>query len=247
MLVSSPSTTPPSTASPSTGRARRTLAELVDLTSPGWPVVADWIAQAANRVEVLPVDPEAGERALLAIQVTTRSPMGAIAHATGGILVDHGWIRVLGGGNARLPRDLGTWNFPARDGAFRLVDALLVADDALGGFFALNGGAFEGPLGNVFYLAPDTLEWEDLECGYSGLLRFLFQGDVATFYEGQRWSGWVEDVGATVGDRAFSIFPFLSVSEGGPIDARSRKAVPVEELWMLHAVDLPKQLSADSG
>ena len=32
---------------------------------------------------------------------------------------------------------------------------LLVADDVLGGFFAVNGGTFGGKAGNVFYYAPD--------------------------------------------------------------------------------------------
>lgn len=240
--VSSPSRNPPSADSEAIQPARRTLAELVDATDPGWPVVTEWIADATNHVEVLPVDPQAGERALLAIQVTTRSPLGAIAYSTGGILVDHGWIRVLGGGHARLPRDLGTWNF-ADDRTPRLANAMLVADDVSGGFFAINGGAFEGPLGSVFYLAPDTLEWEDLERGYSGFLQFLFEGDLARFYEGQRWSGWADEVASTPGDRAFSVYPFLCVEEGGPIEARSRKAVPIDKLWRLHAEDLPRQLS----
>jgi hypothetical protein len=76
---------------------------------------------------VLPADPKKGEQALLAIQVTTRSPMGAIAYGSGGLLVDHGWIRVLGGGHARLPRDIGSWNFPKNvDQPQRLPGAMLV-------------------------------------------------------------------------------------------------------------------------
>ena len=47
---------------------------------------------------------------------------------------------------------------------------LLVADDVLGGFFAINGGAFRGKAGNVFYCALDIGEWEDTQLGYS---RFL--------------------------------------------------------------------------
>ena len=35
---------------------------------------------------------------------------------------------------------------------------LLVADDVLGGFFAINGGTFCGKAGNVFYYAPDSGE-----------------------------------------------------------------------------------------
>jgi hypothetical protein len=59
---------------------------------------------------VLKVDRAAGERALVGLQVTSQSPLGAIALETGGLLVDHGWIRVLGGGSPRLPRAIHEWN-----------------------------------------------------------------------------------------------------------------------------------------
>ncbi len=227
----------------SSAAPRRSLAELVNTTDPGWPVVAEMIAKAKNKVEVLPVDPKKGEQALLAIQVTTRSPMGAIAYGSGGLLVDHGWVRVLGGGHTRLPRDLGSWNFPkGTDHPLRLAGAMLVADDVLGGFFAVNGGAFAGPSGNVFYFAPDSLEWEDLGRGYSDFLEFLFQGDLAKFYSGQHWKDWTNDVEKLPGDRAYSVQPFLFTKEGGTIDQRSRKDVPIEELWTLYTIDLPKQL-----
>ena len=57
-----------------------------------------WVAEATNPVEVLP-PPEGAirEKALVDSQVTTRSSMGAIIYETGGILVDHGWLRFLGG------------------------------------------------------------------------------------------------------------------------------------------------------
>ncbi len=223
---------------------RRSLAELVDKSDPGWPVVTAMIAGAKNKVEVLPGDPKKGEQALLAMQVTTRSPLGAIAYESGGLLVDHGWIRVLGGGHPRLPRDLGSWNFPKGvDAPPRLAKAMLVADDAIGGFFAINGGAFEGPLGDVFYLPPDSLKWEDLGRGYTAFLQFLFDGDLAKFYEGQRWNGWSEEVAKTAGDRAYAIYPFLWSKEGGTIDERSRKDVPIEELWYVHAIKLPTELA----
>lgn len=47
---------------------------------------------------------------------------------------------------------------------------LLVTDDVLGGFFAVNGGAFGGKAGNVFYCALDSGKWEDTQLSYS---RFL--------------------------------------------------------------------------
>ncbi|AKU98317.1 ABC-type sugar transport system, periplasmic component [Labilithrix luteola] len=216
----------------------RTLAELVDTREPGWPLVEQMIEAATNRVEVLPAEPEDGARALVGIQVTTRSPMGAMAYRTGGLLVDHGWMRILGAGSARLPRDLARWNFPSGlPHAPRLPGAFLVADDVLGGFFAMNGGAFEGPMGNVFYFAPDTLVWEDLGRGYTDFLEFVFLGDLAKFYEGSRWAGWEEEVHRLSGDHAFSFHPFLFAASEGGIEGRSRRAVAIEELWNLHAND----------
>lgn len=44
---------------------------------------------------------------------------------------------------------------------------LLVANDVLSVFFAINGGAFGGKAGNVFYYAPDSGKWEDTQLDYS--------------------------------------------------------------------------------
>jgi hypothetical protein len=36
--------------------------------------------------------------------------MGAIIYETGGLLVDNGWIRILGSGHKKLDRNLPEWN-----------------------------------------------------------------------------------------------------------------------------------------
>ena len=172
------------------GVSRMRLEDLIDTCDPGWPVVAAMVRQATNTVGVLPARSEDGERTLLAVQVTTRSPMGAIVYQTGGILIDHGWLRILGSGHPRLPRDLARWNFPDGDvSRTRLPRAFLVADDAVGGFFALNGGALPGPAGHVFYLAPDSLRWEDTGRGYTDFLQFACIGDLTRYYGDHRWVG----------------------------------------------------------
>jgi hypothetical protein len=217
----------------------RPLEDLVDEREPGLPVVRDWIAAASNPVEILPCARADGERTLLALQVSTRSPLGAIAYGTGGLFVDRGWLRILGAGCPRLRRGLADWNGPG-GGAPRLAGAMLVADDAVGGFFAVNGGALAGPPGSVFYLAPDTLAWEDLGRSYSEWLCWTFTGDLARFYENARWPTWADEVAGLDGDRAISIYPFLC-AKGPPLAARSRRAVPVEELWRL-ALELQAKL-----
>jgi hypothetical protein len=220
---------------------RRSLAELVATNDPALPLLQSWMESATNRVELLPVEPPAGERTLLALQVTLRSMLGAIAFHTAGLLVDDGWLRILGAGGSRLPRDLATWNGVAT-GTHRLLGAMLVADDALGGFFAINGGAFEGPAGHVWYLAPDTLAWEDLGMGYSDWVHWALTGDLAGFYESMRWPGWQGEIHTLDSSTGISVYPFLFTA-GETIEHRSRRPVPIEELWGLHAIDLPKKLS----
>jgi hypothetical protein len=127
----------------------RTLEELIVSEDAAWPVVCGWVEKATNPVEVLPVDPKRRGEALLKVQVTTRSPMGAIVYETGGILVDDGWVRILGSGHPRLPRTLPDWN----RGRTWIDEAapppcLLVADDVIGGLFAVNGGVFPGKPGS---------------------------------------------------------------------------------------------------
>jgi hypothetical protein len=218
------------------------LAALVNTDDPALPMVRGWIAEAGHPVEILPCDPAAGARALCALQVTTRSPLGALLHESGGVLVDGGWLRVLGAGCARLPRGLDTWN-RAPEGPPRLEGALLIADDVVGGFFAIDGGAFGGEPGAVFYLAPDSLAWEDCGVGYTDWLHWAFTGDLEAFYATTRWPGWQDDVRELAGDRAFSIVPFAFL-QGPPVAERSRRAVPIEELWGLYAIELPRQVNA---
>jgi hypothetical protein len=219
-------------AAPSASAPLRSLEQLVNEKDPGWPVVEELLSSAKNPVEVLPVACEQGERVLLGIQVTTHSTMGTIAYRTGGLLVDHGWIRVLGGGHTRLPRDLATWNFPEGDPSHaRLPGAFLIADDVLGGFFALNGGGLPGPRLNVFYFAPDSLRWEDTGRGYTDFLDFLFRGNLAKFYSGQRWPDWKRHTEALGGDRVFDFYPMLFARIPGGIESRFRKDAPIAEVF----------------
>lgn len=70
----------------------------------------------------------------------------------------------------------------------------------LGGFHAINAGNLGSAIVNVFYLAPDTLEWEDLELKFSDFLYWIFTGNINKFYEYFRWSGWQDEVKYVLGD-----------------------------------------------
>jgi hypothetical protein len=218
----------------------RTLSELLELKSPAWPLVQEWLAAASRPVEVLAREAELAEATLLKLQVTTRSTMGAVAYETGGILIDHGWVRVLGSGCRRMPGSLVSWNAIGGAPEEGLSGLLMVAHDALGGFFALDGGALGEGRGGAFYFAPDSLRWEDLGRGYSDLLRFLLLGDLAGFYGGYRWPGWSESVADISPDQGFSLYPPIWSKEGKDVTTVSRRAVPMTELLALQ-LDLARQ------
>ena len=81
---------------------------------------------------------------------------------------------MLGSGCERMNRGIYSFNLgKSFSKAGQMPSYLLVTDDILGGFFAINGGAFDGKAGNIFYYAPDSSEWEDIQLGYSQVLSAL--------------------------------------------------------------------------
>jgi len=219
----------------------RDLTELTSTTDPAWPLIQQWLADAPH-VEVLPANREKAAAALLAMQVTLRSAMGAVVYNSGGLLIHHGWLRMLGSGHDRMQRSVPGWN----EGRAPLDESgrpafLLVADDVLGGLFAVNGGALGDALGDVFYLAPDTLQWESLSIGFSDFLAWALSPRLDDFYRDWRWLGWEQEVATLSGDQALSVYPFLWAA-GPSIAERSRKIVPMEELFEL-TLDLQRQMA----
>ncbi|WKL50033.1 DUF2625 domain-containing protein [Flavobacterium pectinovorum] len=216
--------------------------ELIDKKDPGWVIVEGWIKTAKNKVQILPVDELKAKEALFHTQVTTRSPMGAIVFMTGGLLIDDGWIRILGSGNSRFNRTLPDWNKGKSFNEFgETPPFLLIADDAIGGFYLLNGGGLGTDVGKIYYFSPDNLEYEQLDITYSEFLEFCFNNDLDKFYEGNRWNGWREEVSKLKGDEVFNFYPFLWTAEGSDINKSSRKIIPIQEQYSLN-LDLRKQI-----
>lgn len=217
----------------------RRLEELIEHQEPGIELIRDWLADAETVCELLPPSSVRGE-CLHQLQVTTRSPMGALVYDSGGLLVDHGWLRFLGSGHPRLSRDLPGWNRRMDSEGF-----LLVADDVLGGFFAVNGGGLGDERGGVYYLPYDGLDWESLGVSFSQFLAWSFTPALEGFYGGARWEGWQDDVKSLSGDQCFSFFPFLWTEEGS-VSTSSRATVSLSEAYELK-MEIRRQLLADGS
>ncbi len=158
--------------------------------------------------------------------------MGAVIFNTGGLLIDDGWIRILGSGSTKLNRSLPEWNKGKSFDEFGEQPAfLLIADDACGGFFLLNGGGLGKDPGKVYYWAPDNLQFEPLDMGYSDFLLFCFNNDLDQFYEGTRWKNWRTDIAQLAGDKVMNFYPPLWSKEGKDIEKNSKKVIPVQEQY----------------
>lgn len=212
----------------------KSIEELIDHHEPGWDVVMEWLNRSCNHYEILPRDKARAETELLNAQISTRSTMGAIIYETGGILIDHGWIRILGSGStSKFDRGLMEWNKGKTMRDFgEKPSFLLIADDAIGGYFAINAGGIGSEIGSVYYLAQDTLEWESLGCGYSDFINWTLTGDIQKFYELFRWKNWKADLETINCDQTFSFFPFLW-SHYDDFEQLSKKIIPTQESYNL--------------
>ncbi|MFD0631575.1 DUF2625 family protein [Catenulispora yoronensis] len=166
--------------------------------------------------------------------------LGAVTLNCGGLVLDHGWVRVYGGGSGRdgaLPSLARVNGFPEEfDPGWRPSSGLVVGHDVLGGVFALNGGdpAAEGRPGDpgqMTYFAPDSLEWEALGVGHSAWIQWLLAGNVAEFYSHLRWDGWQEEVAAAGPTQGITVYPYLWSKEAQEdLKATARRAVPMGEV-----------------
>lgn len=210
----------------------RKIEELIYKEDNAWFIVQEWVSQAKNQVEILPNNRFDGEKTLFELQITNKSTMGAIALECGGILVDNGWLRILGSGNDKISGNMLSWNnLNGTEIEFLLRGTMIIAYDIVGGFYAINVGALGSSVKNIFYFAPDSLEWEDIGMGYTDFINWVLNGDLNLYYKSFRWIGWESDIKKISGDQGISIFPYLWTKEGRNIEKCSKRAVSMKELW----------------
>lgn len=203
----------------------RTADELADVPDPAWPEILSAVSSRAG-ARAIPLRRERGMHVLEALQVTARSPLGALALNTGGLIVDHGWFRIFGGGGEGMP-DLASANALPASGS---PPYLNVAHDVLGGRFAIDGGGLGFTPGALCYFGPDTLRWEELGIGHGQFVFAAIAGELAEVFADLRWPGWEHEVGELSADQGVGTYPPPFSEEGKDIALAHRQTVPLEEL-----------------
>jgi hypothetical protein len=216
----------------------RTADELLSAPDPAWPLLHNRILAAGPTTTLLAAAEPDGRREIHALQVSAKSFLGASAYHIGGLLLDSGWLRILGCGHPRSEWSITTatrrmgWGADAA----KPPEGLLVAVDVLGGLFAINGGFLPHiPRGHIAYFGPDTLRWDDTGIGHSAWLEsMLTPSRRAAFYADLRWPTWEQETAALPPNTALSLYPPPYTRESRPLESTKRKAAPLDELVALN-------------
>ncbi|MBV9718319.1 MAG: DUF2625 family protein [Candidatus Eremiobacteraeota bacterium] len=213
-----------------------TIRSVEELTSGDslWPTITKWVRQANVTIDVLPRTDSDAEREIAALQVTTRSALGAIVFESGGIMLDHKWLRLLGTGLKDVSPSIGHLNGLLDSSSASLIPGTLVfAWDVLGGIFVINENRLPFRRGNVCYFAPDSLAWMDTQMGHAEFCKWSFTDSLPRFFHHLRWSNWAAQVTTIPADHGLALYPPLFSKEGTQIENAAKKSVPTLDLLRL--------------
>lgn len=134
---------------------------------------------------------------------------------SGGIIIDN-WIRIYGCGDINVVEKNKLYN---KDNNMDI----LIGEDVLGGLFALKDDL-------IYYFAPDTNEWENLNIYYTQFLDWILNNNqsINKFYELFRWNKWEEDCKKLKLTEGVSFYPLLNFKCN--INERSRRIISIDEL-----------------
>lgn len=158
------------------------LAEVND----AWPLLSGLVDASPVGARALPKDESASRECVTRLQVTTRSAVGGLAYNCGGLVVDHGWLRILGGGHDQLHSLCEANDLPDPSPSSTPPGRLVVAEDVLGGQFAIDGGELGVEPGTVCYFGPDSLAWVGLGVGHGQFVEQMLSGTTTEIYEDLR-------------------------------------------------------------
>lgn len=215
---------------------KKSLTELVDPYNLKWEMVSRWVEQSKTKVTVLPRVKSMADSAILQCQISTDNVLGAIIYNTGGILIDNGWIRILGSGCKEMDRSLPQWNKgKSKINTGDSPNFVLVADDVIGGLFAINtGGIDELGLNKIFYFGPNSLKWQPIGLTYEQFVVFCMTNDLREFYSDFKWKGWENEISQLGPNQVVSAYPLLWTKDGKELK-KNRKVTPIQKLWDTYA------------
>lgn len=194
-----------------------------------WNDVFEMLFKSPNNIQVEKLIKH-DNNILKKLEINENSVLGQIIANTSGVIVDN-YIRVFANGNEINFHNIYTYNKELEKYFGNKI--LIVADDIWGGLYAINNGGFSGEQGKIWYFAPDTLEWDNLELGYPEFIAWISSNNLNEFYNSYKWVGFQNDIAEIKYNQGILIYPFLWSSECN-IDDAEKKVVSFNELISLN-------------
>jgi hypothetical protein len=193
-----------------------------------WEEVLEMLNTSNKKIQIYNGAENIGTVEIETMEIARNSVLGVVVLYTEGIYIDN-WIRVIGQ-RGKHHNGIIEYNSEQMNGnSDFLRGTVVVAQDIVGGIFAINKSRFSEGQKKIWYFAPDTLEWECLDMNYAEYMAWLLQGDTDMFYDSMRWKGWEKDCKDVGFDKSFLIYPFLWSKECD-LSTATKKIVPYTEL-----------------
>lgn len=186
-----------------------------------WEEIEDMFKKSKNTISVKKAIGEIQNQLI----INENSVLGQIVLNVSQITVN-GYLRVLGRENIITLNECVKKYYEG--------NKLIVAYDIFGGIYAIGNGDFEGNKRNIWYFAPNSLEWEALEINYPQFISWICSDNIKDFYIDFTWNGIEATIKDIKKDQAILIYPFLWAAECN-IETARKTLVPLEELIAINA------------
>lgn len=191
-----------------------------------WKEIEQLFQKSSNRIRMKLFNNE-DKSVIEELNVNEQSVLGQVLLNVSGVVIND-YLRIWGNDE---PNILYQNN---RVKQFYSGNKLIVANDIWGGLFAISNGDFEGNMRDIWYFAPDLLEWENLDINYAEFLSWACSGGLEEFYQSFLW----EDIDSILREinvnQAILIYPFMWAKECN-LETADKKIVPLEELVAINA------------
>lgn len=204
-----------------------------------WDKALNLINSSDKEVNVFGGEKNVGIKETKILGIDKESLLGAIILYTSGICVDN-WVRIIGQASFDR-RGVVLYNKNSNIDKQLTEELLIIGQDIVGGIFAINNGKFTEGINQIWYFAPDTLEWECLDMDYYRFFTWLLSDNIDKFYNSMRWDNWRDDCKLVGFDEVILIYPFLWSRECD-LNTISKKIVAFEELRNLN-FDIAKKIN----
>lgn len=196
-----------------------------------WNEVYDLIGESQKEISIFDGNESVGYAELEKMNLLSLSTLGVIIIYSSGICVDN-WIRILGQ-KTSVHKGILFYNNYQKENV-TMEKMMIVAQDVVGGIFAINMGKYQKGLKKIWYFAPDTLQWECMDMSYAEFVAWAIQGNTDEFYSSMRWNGWKEDCNKAGFDEMMLIYPFLWAKECN-LETATKKVVSSDELIRMNS------------